>query len=880
MSLEELPGTYDPIASAEKWSAVWRDAELYTADPDAPGEPFVIVIPPPNVTGSLHMGHALNNTLQDVLIRYKRMDGFNALWVPGTDHAGIATQWVVRRQLAAQGIDYRDLGREAFVERVWEWKAEAGGRITNQLKRLGVSCDWSRERFTLDDDLRKSVREHFVRLYEDGLIYRGERLINWDPADQTALSDLEVETKSGHAGELYSFAYPLSDGSGEVVVATTRPETMLGDTAVAVHPEDPRYKHLIGQTVDHPFVERSIRIIGDAELVDPEFGTGCVKITPAHDFNDFEVGKRHGLQMINILNTDGSLNAEGGPFAGLDRFEARKQVCARLAELGLERGREAYSMELPISQRSKAVVEPMLSTQWFVKMKPLATPALAAVENDFTRFVPKQWENTYYAWLRDIRDWCISRQLWWGHRIPAWYCGDCGEVMVCREDPSACSNCGSEGIRQDTDVLDTWFSSALWPFSVFGWPEKTPDLARYYPTSVLITGFDIIFFWVARMMFAGLHLTGSVPFSDVYIHALVRDADGRKMSKTTGNVVDPLEVIDKYGADAFRFTMVAFAAQGRDVLWDEERVAGYSRFTTKIWQALRFCFMNAEGYDPNGEMAFGPYEEWIRARTGAAVARIRGALDEYRFNEAAGEAYSFVWGEFCDWYLELSKVAIYDREGSAALRNGTQHTLFETMATVCRLLHPIMPFLTEEIWSLLPQTTGYVTTAAYPKAEDFEADAAVLDRVAELQEVVTEVRRVRGEMEVAYKVPMKGLAADAALVERMAPIAAGLKHLGNLELDALVGERPKGVATIVVRGVEILIPLEGIVDIAEEVKRLEKVLGRVEKDVNQLRRRLGNPKFVDRAPEEVVAEVRDKLAKAEARQATLVASRDRLAEAL
>ena len=879
MTQGALEASYDPQQAAQKWSKVWADAGVYVADPEAEGEAYSIVIPPPNVTGSLHMGHALNNTLQDVLIRYKRMDGYNVLWVPGTDHAGIATQWVVRRRLAAEGIDFRDLGREKFVEKVWEWKAEAGGNIVNQLRQLGVSCDWSRERFTLDDGLAEAVREHFVRMYEEGLIYRGQRLINWDPADQTALSDLEVENEEGVKGELYSFAYPLSSGEGEVVVATTRPETMLGDTAIAVHPDDERYQHLIGQTVDHPFVDRKIPIIADAILVDPEFGTGCVKITPAHDFNDFAVGKRHDLPMISVMNLDGTMNREAGRFEGLDRFDARTAVKEALAELGLERGTQENLMTLPRGQRSGAIVEPMLSTQWFVSMKPLAGPALAAVEYGKTNFVPKQWENTYYAWLRDIQDWCISRQLWWGHRIPAWYCDDCGNVMVCREDPSACEGCGSTHIRQDEDVLDTWFSSALWPFSTMGWPENTADLQRYYPTSVLITGFDIIFFWVARMMFAGLHFMGEVPFEDVYIHALVRDSKGDKMSKTKGNVVDPLTVIDKFGADAFRFTLVAFAAQGRDVLWNEQRVEGYHRFTTKIWQALRFCFLNAEGYDPNGEMEEGPYERWIQARTGAAVERVRHALDNYRFNDAASEIYAFTWGEFCDWYLELSKTTLYDKSVSEARKNATRHALFTTMGAIMRLVHPIMPFLSEEIWSKLPQTDGMVTTAAYPRVADFPVDPASLEEVAVLQEAITEIRRIRGEMQLSPRTPLTLLVDDAGLRATLGGHARAMQELAGVTVEALV-ERPAGVASAVVRGQELVIPLAGVVDFAEEVKRLDKVLAKAEKDVSQLSKRLGNPRFVDNAPAEVVDEVREKLANAKARLQTLQASRDRLAEAL
>ncbi|MBW1877599.1 MAG: valine--tRNA ligase [Deltaproteobacteria bacterium] len=875
----ELPKAYDPHQVAEKWTRVLEDAEIFKADPQAEGEPYSIVIPPPNVTGSLHMGHALNNTLQDVLIRYKRMDGYNALWVPGTDHAGIATQWVVRRQLESEGIDFRTLGREKFVERVWKWKGQAGGTIIHQLRGLGVSCDWSRERFTLDADLARAVTEHFVRLYEQGLIYRGQRLINWDPLDQTALSDLEVEHEDGAPGEMWSFAYPLADGSGEIVVATTRPETMLGDTAVAVHPDDDRYKDLIGKMVAHPILHREFPIIADAILVDPAFGTGAVKVTPAHDPNDFEVGQRHQLPMINILEPDGTINENGGPFQGQDRFEAREQVKERIAALGLERGSEDHVMALGRSQRSGAIVEPMLSTQWFVNMKPLAGPAIAAVTHGYTRFVPKQWENTYYAWLRDIRDWCISRQLWWGHRIPAWYCQDCGEVNVAAEAPEACKACGSTQLEQDEDVLDTWFSSALWPFSVFGWPQNTEDFANWYPTSVLITGFDIIFFWVARMMFAGIHLTGTVPFSEVYIHALIRDKHGHKMSKTRGNVVDPLEVIERWGADAFRFTLVAFAAQGRDILWDEQRVESNHRFNTKIWQALRFCFLTAEGYDPREEMDEGPYERWIRARTGAAVARVRQALDDYRFNEAAAEIYAFTWGEFCDWYLELSKTVLYDADASPARKNATRHALFETMGAIVRLLHPIMPFLTEEIWSRLPNTEGHVAVARYPRADDYPHDTAVLEEMAVLQEAITEVRRIRGEMEIAPRLPLRLLVADDALRRTFATHARALNELAGVTVESL-DERPAGAATAVVRGRELVIPLKGVVDFEEEVKRLDKVLLKVDKDVTQLERRLGNPNFVARAPEEVVSEVREKLTVAVGRRDTLRASRARLAEAL
>ena len=886
MGTQELPPAYDPAAAAKRWSEAWDQADLYRANPEADGPVYSIVIPPPNITGSLHMGHALNNTIQDVLIRYKRMDGYNVLWVPGTDHAGIATQWVVRRKLAAEGIEIWDLGREKFVERVWEWKALAGGTITNQLRRLGVSCDWSRERFTLDDDLQNAVKEHFVALYEQGLIYRGERLINWDPIDQTALSNLEVEyprdndgKKKLEKGELWSFAYPLSDGSGEVVVATTRPETMLGDTAVAVHPEDPRYKHLIGKTVKHPLQDRHIPIVADAILVDPEFGTGCVKITPAHDFNDFEVGKRHNLEMINIFNGDATVNEAGAPFTGLDRFQARKAVKEKIDELGLDRGAREHLMAIGRSQRSGAVVEPMISTQWFMRMKPLAGPAIAAVEQGFTNFVPKQWENTYFSWLRDIREWCISRQLWWGHRIPAWYCDDCPQVTVSRETPPVCGHCGSARIKQDEDVLDTWFSSALWPFSVMGWPSKTADMDKYYPTSVLVTGFDIIFFWVARMMFAGIHFTGSVPFSDVYIHALIRDQDRQKMSKTKGNVVDPLNVIDDVGCDAFRFTLMALSAQGRDIIWNPDRIDTYRKFLTKIWQALRFSYLNAEGYDPTGPMEPGPYERWIQVRTGAAVQRVRAALDEYKFNEAANEIYSFVWGEYCDWYLELAKSVLYDETASEGAKNAVKHTLFSTMGVIVRLVHPFMPFFSEEVWHLLPGTEGFVATTAFPKESDYPADDGTLAQVALVQEVITKSRTIRSEMELSPRTPFTVMVGNPALYTKLKAHEAALEKLAKLSIEALV-TRPPGVASMVVAGHELVIPLKGIVDFDSEVARLDKVIAKVEKDVKALSRRLSNPKFSEMAPVHVVDEVRGKLVAAENRLQTISASRERLREAL
>ncbi len=867
--IDQIPKTFDPHSAEALYYPQWEDAGIFTPDPDAPGEPYVIVIPPPNVTGSLHMGHALDNTLQDVLIRYKRMDGYNTLWLPGTDHAGIATQWVVERQLREEGLDRRDMGREKFLERVWKWKEESGGTITTQLRRLGVSCDWTRERFTMDDGLSAAVREVFVRYYEQGLIYRAERMINWDPVGMTALSNLEVENEENHQTEIWSFAYPLTnpqpspngDVLTEIVVATTRPETMLGDTAVAVHPDDPRFKHLIGSTVKHPFNDREIPIVGDAVLVDPEFGSGAVKITPAHDFNDFEVGKRHALSNITIFNLDGTVNEEGGDFAGLDRFEARKQVKQRIGELGLDRGSSPHTMALPRSQRSGAPVEPMLSTQWFVKMEPLAKRAVAAVESGETRFVPKQWENTYYAWMRDIRDWCISRQLWWGHQIPAWYCENCDFVTVSREDATACKECGSANIVQDEDVLDTWFSSALWPFSTLGWPDETKDLKRYYPTSVLVTGFDIIFFWVARMMFSGLHFMDQVPFSDIYIHALVRDEHGQKMSKTKGNVVDPLERINDIGADALRMTLVASETQGRDILWNDQRAQGYVKFQNKIWQAFRFSMMHLEDYDPNAERTLSIYDQWILARTGEAVRRVRTALDSYRFSDAANEIYAFTWDELCDWYLEFAKGTLYSESASNPAKQGARHTLWSTLHTLVRLFHPIMPFLSEEMWHKLPNTDGSVVTAAFPKSEDYPSDPDSLSAVAQVQGVITAIRRIRADMEISPRIPIRLRSKSASSLARY---AEALRDLGGVE-SIEDGAKDGPASTFVVGSSTFYVPLDGVVDIETERIRLDKVIGKVEKDAEFLAKKLNNSNFTDRAPDHVVSDIRGKHAAAQER---------------
>ncbi len=849
----ELPAHYDPHAAFAKFAKAWEDEGTFRADPSAPGESYSIVIPPPNVTGSLHMGHALNNSIQDVLARYKRMDGHNVLWLPGTDHAGIATQWVVERNLRKEGIERRDMGRDAFLEKVWAWKAESGGTIVKQLKRLGVSCDWSRERFTMDEGLSKAVRENFVRLYEEGLIYRDTRLINWDPVGLTALSDLEVETEENVQGELWSFAYPLADGSGEIVVATTRPETMLGDTAIAVHPEDPRYTHLLGKTVRHPLLGREIPIVGDAILVDPAFGTGAVKVTPAHDFNDHEVGKRHVLPMLVIFTPDGKVNEVGGVYAGLDRFVARKKIKEDIAALGLDRGSKAHVMTLPKSQRSGAVVEPMISTQWFMRMKPLAAPATAAVEHGFTTFHPKQWENTYFSWLRDVKDWCISRQLWWGHRIPAWHCA-CGHVTVARETPETCGACGGASLTQDEDVLDTWFSSALWPFSTMGWPDKTADLAKYYPTAVLVTGFDIIFFWVARMMFMGLHQMGAVPFKDVYIHGLVRDENGDKMSKTKGNVVDPLEAIEKFGADAFRMTLISLAGLGRDLLWSEKRIDTWVRFQNKAWNAFRFLRMHVNEA-PVRPAELGAYDRWILARTGACAQRVREALDAYRFNDAASELYAFTWYELCDWYLEFSKPALYGEDGTA--KDAARWTLWTVFNALSRMLAPFAPFFAEELWTKLPGTTGTSARAPFPKASDFVADDAALTEVALLQETIVTVRRIRSEKEIGPRVPLVA-AASPGLVDALARHAGSLRDMCNVTLE--IGERPAMSAAAVVGGHDLFVKLEGILDVGKERDRLTKLMEKAGKSIAVLEGRLNSEGFVSRAKPELLAQSRAELA--------------------
>jgi valyl-tRNA synthetase len=913
MSAKELPKSYDPKSVEQKWYDFWAGKNLFHADENAGSRAFSIVIPPPNVTGSLHIGHALNSTLQDILARWMRMSGRNTLWVPGTDHAGIATQNVVERHLAKENVDRHVLGREAFIAKVWEWKKEYGNRIIKQLKRMGASCDWERERFTMDPGLSKAVLEVFVSLYQEGLIYRGERLINWCPRCHTALSDIEVEHED-EKGKLYHIAYPLShDHNIRLTVATTRPETMLGDTAVAVHPLDPRYKDLIGKTVDLPLTDRKIPIIGDSILVDLEFGTGAVKVTPAHDFNDYEAGMRQKpeLPRIKMLNENAEIASDipdilpdiRKQVVGKPVKKARGIVVELLSEKGYLITTEDHAHSIGKCYRCKTIVEPYLSPQWFVKTGPLASPAIKVVEEGQIKFIPKGWENTYFEWMRNIKDWCISRQIWWGHQIPAWYCKSCdSEVLetkvgaggaseggalptptdvvltiginanpiVQKEEPKKCPHCGSQDLVRDPDVLDTWFSSALWPFSTLGWPDRTKELSVYYPTSVLITSFDIIFFWVARMIMMGLHFMKDVPFRDVYIHALVRDAEGQKMSKSKGNVIDPLVMIDQYGTDAFRFTLTAFAAQGRDIKMSMERIEGYRNFVNKIWNASRFVMMNLEeGFTPNADPLTPDNslaDRWVLSRLNTVTKEIHAALTEYRFNDTASALYHFIWHEYCDWYVELSKPALNQEKGSTE-RKATQTTLAHVLETALRLLHPLMPFVTEEIWQTLPVAVRLQGTrnrinvesimiAEYPVADERLVNAEIERDMQLIMELILAIRNIRGEMNVAPSTQIQAIVKveTGEIAEHIAKSAGYVKTLARL-LELRIGideQKPKAAATGVIRGAEVYIPLEGIIDLTQERDRLQKEIAKMSKDIEVFSKKLSNKNFVDKAPKEVV----------------------------
>jgi valyl-tRNA synthetase len=865
-----IPKAYDPHEVEGRWYAFWEAEGCFRADAADRRPAFSMAIPPPNITGSLHMGHALSYSLEDLITRYKRMSGFNALWLPGVDHAGIATQLVVERELKKEGLDRQQMGRAAFLERVWAWRERYGNRIVEQLKILGCSVDWSRERFTLDEGLSRTVRHVFVRLYREGLIYRAERLINWCPSCHTAISDLEVVHQE-REGKLWTIGYRVAGSTRVLPVATTRPETLLGDTALAVHPEDPRYAGLIGHRALVPLIDREIPIVGDSLLVDREFGTGVVKITPAHDFNDFEAGRRHGLPAISIFDSHARTNENAGPYANRDRFEARKRVLADLEAMGQLLATEDHKLSLGTCQRSGDIVEPRLSKQWFVKMEPLAAPAIEAVEQGKVKFFPESWTATYFHWMRNIHDWCISRQLWWGHQIPAWYCS-CGETVVAEEAPTSCPKCGRGDLTRDEDVLDTWFSSALWPFSTLGWPEQTEDLRTFYPTTLMETGSDILFFWVARMIMMGLKFTGELPFRDVFLHAIVRDAEGEKMSKTKGNVIDPLDVTREYGVDALRFALLSQSGQGRDISLSLERVATYRAFANKIWNAARFTLMNLEDFggfphgftDDQAVPDASIHDRWIRSRLASAAAAVREALDLYRFADAASEVHRFLWNELCDWYIELAKSSLQGADPKA--RIAAQRTLVLALDGALRLLHPFMPFITEEIWQRLPRRQGdprALAVASFPTGNwwsDREAEAEVEDV---LKVAVDALRNLRGEVGIP---PGKRVSAIARAVEggwqralrRQETAICTLAQLDRLTITG-PGPRIPRAAVQIRPGFELVVPLAGVIDFAEEAKRLQKEITRAEADQKLLSGKLGNPSFVQRAPPDIVAKDRQRL---------------------
>ncbi|AJE22484.1 valine--tRNA ligase [Azotobacter chroococcum] len=939
--------TYQPHAIESRWYAEWESKNYFA--PQGSGEPYTIMIPPPNVTGSLHMGHGFNNAIMDALIRFRRMQGRNTLWQPGTDHAGIATQMVVERQLAAQGVSRHDLGREKFLDKVWEWKEESGGTITRQIRRLGSSVDWSRERFTMDEGLSEAVKEAFVRLFDDGLIYRGKRLVNWDTKLHTAISDLEVENHD-EKGHLWHLRYPLADdartaeGKAYLVVATTRPETMLGDAAVAVHPEDERYKDLIGRHVLLPLVNRLIPIVAD-EYVDREFGTGCVKITPAHDFNDYEVGKRHHLPLINIFDKNASVLAQaqvfdidGTPntridpslpdsYASMDRFDARKAIVADFDGMGLLEKIDDHALKVPRGDRSGTIIEPWLTDQWYVSTKPLAEKAIAAVEDGSIQFVPKQYENMYFSWMRDIQDWCISRQLWWGHRIPAWY-DEAGNAYVGRDEAEVRSKYAirnDEPLRQDEDVLDTWFSSGLWTFSTLGWPQQTEFLKTFHPTDVLVTGFDIIFFWVARMIMMSLHLTGQIPFKTVYVHGLVRDAQGQKMSKSKGNVLDPLDIVDgidldtlltkrtsgmmqpklaekiakqtraefpegiaSYGTDALRFTFCSLASTGRDIKFDMGRVEGYRNFCNKLWNAANFVFENTEGKDCGaaGEpVELSPVDRWIVSQLQRTELEVTRQLDAFRFDLAAQALYEFVWDQYCAWYLELVKPVLWDETAPTSRQRGTRRTLVRVLETALRLAHPFMPFITEEIWQRLAPLAGKsgptLMLQPWPVADEARIDEAAEDDIEWVKALMLGIRQIRGEMNIsmARRIDVALNNASASDRRRLAENEPLLAKLAKLESIRILeaGEEAPLAATALVGEMQVLVPMAGLIDKDAELARLDKEIQRLEGEVKRVGGKLGNASFVDKAPAEVIAKERAKLTEAEQALARLGEQRARIA---
>ena len=865
MSSENLLNKgYEPHEVEKRWYAFWEKEQLFAASESSEQSSYSIVIPPPNVTGVLHMGHALNNTMQDILCRYRRLRGDNVLWMPGTDHAGIATQNVVEKKLAREGLDRHTVGREKFIEAVWEWREEYGSAIINQLKRLGASCDWQRERFTMDEGLSLAVRKVFVQLYEEGLIYRGNYIINWCHRCHTALSDLEVEHEDID-GHLYYFKYPFETGNGGILIATTRPETMLGDTAVAVNPEDERYQHMDAAQVILPLMNRVIPIIRDP-YVDTSFGTGALKITPAHDPNDFEIGERHQLPSIKVIDDDGMMTDEAGAFKGMDRFECRKAVVEAMQAQGLVDKIEPHPHSVGHCYRCKTIVEPNLSRQWFVRAKPLAEKAIEAVETGKTRIVPEAWKKTYFEWMYNIKDWCISRQIWWGHQIPAWTCETCNEIIVSMDTPDTCPACGGSALVRETDVLDTWFSSALWPFSTMGWPEQTRLLKTFYPTSVLVTGFDILFFWVARMMMMGLHFMKDVPFKDVYVHALVRDENGKKMSKSKGNVIDPLVILDKYGTDAFRFTLAAFAAQGRDIKMSEKRVEGYRNFVNKLWNASRFALMHLKSDRTEiAQSGLSLPDQWILSRLGLVTKDVAEALDTYRFNDAAAAVYQFVWHELCDWYLEAIKPTLYGKKGDAG-KEATLSVLRRVLGDTLVLLHPFMPFVTEEIWHKLPGAKGSVMQAVYPsetpRADDLSPNPEAEKNMELVFEVITGIRNIRGEMNIPPSLKLSVIAQShdesvRRIIAQQQDIVIDLARLESLTVEA-PGVKPRASATAVISGATLFVSLEGIIDFKKEKDRLQKEIEKLDKELTAIARKLNNEDFLKKAPEDIVAKVKEK----------------------
>jgi valyl-tRNA synthetase len=866
----------------EKWLSRWQEEGCFSAKMAAGRPAFSIVIPPPNVTGVLHVGHALNNTMQDVLTRYHRMCGHNTLWVPGTDHAGIATQNVVEKQLASEGKSRHDLGRDAFIERVWQWREEKGGTIINQLKKLGCSCDWERERFTMDAGLSSAVREVFVRLYKEKLIYKGDYIVNWCPRCKTALADDEVEHEETK-GKLYHIRYPYADGSGSVVVATTRPETMLGDTGVAVHPDDERYRHLAGIGIRLPLTDRTIPIVYDHH-VEKDFGTGALKVTPSHDRNDYEIAKRHDLPLLKVMDEHGVMNEAAGAYQGLDRFACRKKVVEDLKDLGLLDRIEDYDHAVGHCYRCHTVAEQTTSLQWFVSVKPLAEKAVAAVRDGRINLYPKTWYNNFYGWMNDIRDWCISRQIWWGHRIPAWTCMDCGELIVESVDPDCCPQCTSQNIIQETDVLDTWFSSALWPFSTMGWPEKTKELAIFYPTSVLITSFDIIFFWVARMMMMGLHFMDEVPFRDVYLHALVRDKHGKKMSKSTGNVIDPLAVMAEFGTDALRFTLTAFAAQGREIKLDEERIEGYRHFINKLWNAARFAMMHLGDCDGSEREVVEDLKglplvhQWILSRTAGTIAEVRRGLDEYHFNDAAQALYQFIWREFCDWYVEWIKADLFSRD--EVLQRQARGVLLVALETILKLIHPITPFVTEEIWSVLPGERKILMTSTFPAVrEDWQNNTAEA-RMELLMGIITGIRTIRSEAEIhpSMKIEACLVCPDqekAVIVGEFAQAIVDMARLTGLTVER-ESSKSDDAATFIAGDIEIYVPLKGLVDVEAELAKLAKEREKVEIKLRQINGKLGNAGFLANAPADVVDKEKEKKDVLDARLAKIAEAEEKL----